>query len=342
MLPGFRMARVPGALVAVASSLTLVLVIAGGAYAAGDVSNPTLGNAGPTRACPASMSLAFGVQPALTTPGAFISPAVTVHVTVTPPSAPPPTKYPDGTITIALGANPSAGVLSGTTTVAIDTGTGTATFSDLSIDRIGTGYTLYATSNSLYGCGSADPSTSAAFDIAAPAEPHLTLAKAAKPGQFAAAGDVITYTIVLVNDGNVTLANPSVSDPSVSDLKCDSSPSSFAPEASITCTASHTVTSEDLAAGHVTNIATGRATFGGEQIDAAQVSITVGGPKPTELVGGETATPAPVVTPPVTSTSGHDSGGPPLPILALLACLALAWLGLASVLAQRRSSNAAR
>jgi hypothetical protein len=284
------------------------------------------------------MSLSFGVQPALTAPGAFISPAVTVQVTVSPSFG----GHPDGTITIALGANPSAGVLSGTTTVAIDTVTGTATFSDLSIDRIGTGYTLYATSNSLYGCRSADPSTSAAFDIAAPVEPHLTIAKAAKPGQFAAAGDVISFTIVLVNDGNVTLANPSVSDPSVSDLKCDSSPASFAPEASITCTASHTVTSEDLAAGSVTNVATGRATFGGVQIDAAQASVTVGGPKPTELVGGETASPAPVVTPAVTSTSGHDSGGPPLPILALLVCLALAWLGLASVLAQRRSSNAAR
>jgi hypothetical protein len=47
------------------------------------------------------------------------------------------------TITLSLGTNPSGGTVSGTLTVTVMSGV--ATFSDLSIDRAGTGYTLHAT-----------------------------------------------------------------------------------------------------------------------------------------------------------------------------------------------------
>src|SRR5881397_846489 len=47
-----------------------------------------------------------------------------------------------GNVTVAIGANPGSGTLSGTTTVAAVSGV--ATFSTLSVNKAGTGYTLTA------------------------------------------------------------------------------------------------------------------------------------------------------------------------------------------------------
>ena len=55
-------------------------------------------------------------------------------------------------VTVALGANPGAGTLSGTLTVAATQGT--ATFSNLRIDRPGSGYTLAASAGGLTGATS--------------------------------------------------------------------------------------------------------------------------------------------------------------------------------------------
>src|SRR6185503_10505047 len=60
-------------------------------------------------------------------------------------------------ITVAIGTNPGGGTLSGSATVAASSGV--ATFSTLSIDKSGTGYTLAATSGSLTSA------TSASFNI---------------------------------------------------------------------------------------------------------------------------------------------------------------------------------
>src|SRR5207237_878300 len=62
-----------------------------------------------------------------------------------------------GNVTVAIGTNPSTGTLSGTKTVAAVAGV--ASFSGLSIDKAGTGYTLTAT-----GAGS---TTSGAVNITA-------------------------------------------------------------------------------------------------------------------------------------------------------------------------------
>src|SRR2546429_2150473 len=89
----------------------------------------------------------FGTQPSNTVAGNNISPAVTVKVQdtfgnliVTSTAA----------ITMAIGTNagtPTAGTLSGTKTV--NAVNGVATFSDLSIDKTATGYTLRASSGAL-------------------------------------------------------------------------------------------------------------------------------------------------------------------------------------------------
>ena len=98
--------------------------------------------------------LAFGTQPSNTTAGGTISPPVTVQIQdafgnlVTSSTA---------SITLAIGNNPGGGTLSGTTTVTVVAGV--ATFSNLSIDKAGTGYTLTASSSGLTGA------TSSAFNI---------------------------------------------------------------------------------------------------------------------------------------------------------------------------------
>ncbi len=63
-----------------------------------------------------------------------------------------------GNVTLAIGTNPSGGTLAGTLVVAVSGGK--ATFSGLSIDNVGDGYTLQATSGAL------TPATSDPFDIA--------------------------------------------------------------------------------------------------------------------------------------------------------------------------------
>src|SRR5205085_2332289 len=105
--------------------------------------------------------LAFVQQPATTTAGQTITPAVTVQIQ----DANGNLTNSTASVGIAILTNPSSGTLSGTTPV--NAGSGTATFSDLSINKGGAGYTLQATSAGLTSA------TSAPFDINNPA-PTLT------------------------------------------------------------------------------------------------------------------------------------------------------------------------
>jgi len=100
--------------------------------------------------------LAFTVQPSTTTAGSTISPAVVVAAQ--DGSGNTDASF-SGTISIALGANPSGGLLAGTRSVSAVNGV--ATFSDLSIDRADS-YTLQATATGLTGAASAP------FNITAP------------------------------------------------------------------------------------------------------------------------------------------------------------------------------
>ncbi len=108
-------------------------------------------------AAPAATQLAFTVQPSNATAGSPISPAV--QVTARDAAGNVATSF-SGTITIALGANPSGGTLSGSTTVSAVNGV--ATFSDLRIIKAGTGYGLTAAASGLTRATSASFSVSAA------------------------------------------------------------------------------------------------------------------------------------------------------------------------------------
>jgi len=101
--------------------------------------------------------LVFTVQPANTTLNAVITPAV--QVTAFDDFGNAVTSF-GGLVTVAItsGTGASGASLKGTTTVAAVQGT--ATFSDLFVNKAGTGYTLTATSLALVSA------VSAAFNIA--------------------------------------------------------------------------------------------------------------------------------------------------------------------------------
>jgi uncharacterized membrane protein len=99
---------------------------------------------------PAAISaLAFGQQPADTPTGQDINPPVTVLIEDAYGNL---VNTATNAVTIALGANPGGGTLSGTLTV--NANNGVASFDDLTLTRPGAGYTLTASSGSLTGATS--------------------------------------------------------------------------------------------------------------------------------------------------------------------------------------------
>src|SRR5207247_63830 len=98
--------------------------------------------------------LVFGTQPSTTVANQLITPALKVRAldalgNLVPSFA--------GSVTVALGTNPGGATVSGTTPVTAVGGV--ATFSDLSLNKTGTGYTLTASASGFA------PVTSTAFDI---------------------------------------------------------------------------------------------------------------------------------------------------------------------------------
>jgi uncharacterized repeat protein (TIGR01451 family) len=87
--------------------------------------------------------------------------------------------------------------------------------------------------------------------------PAIMIDKSASPASVSAVGEVITYSYVVTNTGDVTLTNVTVSDTHISpDPICG--PWTLAPGASMTCTAEYAVTQGDLDAGHIYNVGIGR------------------------------------------------------------------------------------
>ncbi|HEY5112442.1 MAG TPA: prepilin-type N-terminal cleavage/methylation domain-containing protein, partial [Acidimicrobiales bacterium] len=179
---------------------------AGSAYASGVTL--TASSTGLTGATSASFDisnvatqLAFTTQPSNTADGMLIAPSVVVSVedssgtVVTTSSA---------SIALALGTNPGSGTLSGTSPEsAVE---GSATFSDLSINALGSGYTLYATSGALTSV------TSSGFNVVVGAPAKLVLTT--QPVGGASGAVLSTQPVVKVEDsaGNiVTSATTTIS-----------------------------------------------------------------------------------------------------------------------------------
>ncbi|MFE7426093.1 DUF6923 family protein, partial [Streptomyces sp. NPDC057545] len=116
-----------------------------------------------------------------------------------------------------------------------------------------------------------------------PLAPGLSVRKTADPDTVKAAGEKITYSFVLTNTGNVELNDLAVKETSFSGTgtapvaQCPDGP--LAPGKSATCTATYTVTQEDVDAGALENTATGTGTppDGGEPVvsppSEAKVSV---------------------------------------------------------------------
>jgi hypothetical protein len=149
----------------------------------------------------AAVRLAFTTQPpANVTAGATFSTAARVTVqdtfgnTVTTPAV---------QVSVAIGNNPAGATLGGTTTVT--TASGIATFSTITLDRVGTGYTLVASATSLTSA------TSNAFNVTAGAASQLAFTV---PPSNATAGAALSPAVqVTVQDarGNpVTTATTSI------------------------------------------------------------------------------------------------------------------------------------
>src|SRR4029077_6541029 len=147
--------------------------------------------------------LLFGQQPTNTGAGQAISPAVTVRVVDSLDNV---VTTNTSSATLAIGTNPGSSTLSGTLTVAAVSGV--ATFSDLSLNKSGAGYTLTAADGTLTGA------TSTAFNITAGPANHAlcgqqptnaTAGQAISPAVTVQVVDSLD-NVVTTNTSNVTVA----------------------------------------------------------------------------------------------------------------------------------------
>jgi hypothetical protein len=100
--------------------------------------------------------------------------------------------------------------------------------------------------------------------------PGIAILKSPSSTTYDMAGERITYTYTVVNTGNVTLHDITVADNKIhGPIACQAT--TLAPGKSTTCRATRVVTSADMAAGHLVNVATaaGRPPAGGQVKDKA-------------------------------------------------------------------------
>lgn len=127
----------------------------------------------------------FSAQPTNVTAGLAITPAVKVAVQTAAGAAVPTANIQ---VTVAIGTNPGGGTLSGTATALTDS-SGVATFTTLSINKAGTGYTLTASSAGLTS------TTSSSFTVSAAAASKLVVTSAALSGVASAGATLGPLTV---------------------------------------------------------------------------------------------------------------------------------------------------
>ncbi|NCA86876.1 MAG: DUF11 domain-containing protein, partial [Clostridia bacterium] len=108
------------------------------------------------------------------------------------------------------------------------------------------------------GTGDSDETNPVTKDITTPLPqtPELTVVKSAAESTYTAIGDEINYTITVTNSGNVTIDNIEITDANADAGSISCSGASLLPGEFLTCTAIHTVDTDDMLAGEVVNIAT--------------------------------------------------------------------------------------
>ncbi|WPR73990.1 gliding motility-associated C-terminal domain-containing protein [Algoriphagus sp. NG3] len=159
------------------------------------------------------------------------------------------------------------------------TATTSYTITQADVDNGMISNTATATGNDPNGESVIDEDT---VDVIGLAELNLTVDKIADVATYAAAGDVIPYTIVVTNTGNVTLTNVTVEDPLTGLAE---NVGTLAPDETATVTTSYTVTQEDVDNGEVTNIATATGTDpDGGETDGTDTNVVPGTDDPSLTV----------------------------------------------------------
>jgi hypothetical protein len=148
-----------------------------------DTVNSLSNTVGVTVNAAAADHLTFLQNPSTTAAGSSIAPAVTVQVEDIYNNV--RTQDNSTSVSMAIGTNPGGGTLSGTTPQTAVSGV--ATFSDLSINKTGTGYTLSASSSGITGA------TSGTFNITPAAVSYLVVT-GVSGSMIAGASDELTIT----------------------------------------------------------------------------------------------------------------------------------------------------
>ncbi|MFP2996277.1 gliding motility-associated C-terminal domain-containing protein [Spongiivirga sp. MCCC 1A20706] len=163
-------------------------------------------------------------------------------------------------------------------------------------------------SNPIEDTASDNPNTPAADDptvVSLDGDAQLTVTKtddAAADGAYDTLGEVINYTIVVENTGNVNLTNITVSDINA-DSVSPANAASLAPGGTTTFTATHTITQTDLDAGEVVNTAVAT----GDDPNSAQVTDTSDDP---DTAAADDPTTTPVVKNPELTVTKVDMAAP--------------------------------
>ena len=97
-------------------------------------------------------------------------------------------------------------------------------------------------------------SNTGSFPVTMTQNSALTLSKAANPLTYNKVGDVINYTYVITNTGNVTVTGTlSIADDKVSANCTQPADGALSPNEQMSCTAAYSIAQADLDAGNVTN-----------------------------------------------------------------------------------------
>ena len=115
-------------------------------------------------------------------------------------------------------------------------------------------------------------SNEATATVTAEQKPALSLVKTASPTSYDSVGDVISYSYLVTNTGNVTLAGPVTVADDKATVTCPAG--GLAPGGSMTCTASYTITQADLDSGSVKN--TAKASANGTDSNPDDETVTAG------------------------------------------------------------------
>ena len=150
----------------------------------------------------------------------------------------------------------------------------TASYTVTQADLDAGSVTNIATATAKYG---ADTVTSNQDTVTVPAVQNLalTLDKITLTANYDEVGDVINYSYLVTNTGNVSLTPAYAVSDNKATVTCPQTPNPLIPGGSITCTASHTVTQADLDAGSVTNVATATAKHGTDTVTSNTDTETV-------------------------------------------------------------------